>query len=138
MSDFLKNLQNALENGEEATEYKNKMDEILDKADKMSANEASDKLKNRINAAGERDALSEEERKNVDQEFKEKMKEIERENDKLLRMARLENFKKLIEETKIEYEEIISDMTKELDNMTKEFNELYGETEDNFDSDDDA
>ena len=146
MSDFLKNLKDAVEKGEFNSEAANKINEIGELAEKKyvevnpektgdavedakhSVNELENRVKKRIDDAGHK-TISEEEAKELNTEYELKMaefKKIDLANKQLATLIHMEDMVLASIEDMIMYcEELESKLDEEFDRENPKFSELF-------------
>lgn len=131
MSEFLKNLQDNLDKGEKDQTYKERMDEILKRADKMSddnpllPNKASELEKTKENTP----SVTEEEAEKANVEYERKMEQIDIEQS----IEVIEGIKNEIAKTKFERDKIretLLDLQTQLNNSIDKFEDKHGRYED--------
>jgi hypothetical protein len=155
-NNFLKNMKDALERGEpnEATKLVNDIDklaenknvnqtleefntELIEHGDKPDKDvKASLKLPEipkeelKKNSKEGDTEISKEEMEKANADYEASMAEINKENDFLMKLAAIENYRTNIQNTKNEYDDMISEMEDTLNDLTEEFEKEYGKIED--------
>ena len=141
-SDFLKNLQQAVESGDPSIGAKSieKINEIHKLASTMDGEVAGASFDKRVEDAGLKDVVLPEERKAMSVESEKQRLKIEMEEEKLRFIANIQNSENDIkavlmefEEMKVEYEKVIKLQEEELSILKIKFeakyDEKYGEEE---------
>ena len=122
--DFLKKLSDSLKTGEKNEELVEHLNEINEKASKMSGQDAAQKMDDRIKEVGEISEVDEEERKEAEQEYAEILAE-QKENDEKLRL--LANIIEDFETTKKKYSKLIAEIQETKITLMGDFEAKYGE-----------
>jgi hypothetical protein len=132
--DFLKKLQDSLQEGKKDDSVVDRLKEIDEKADKLTFQEAAENLDKRIEESGSMEELSEENRKKMEDEYAKLIAEQEKNDEKLSFLANIEQRNVEIANLKREFESVKKGYALKIAQIQEEKITLMGEFEKKYET----